>query len=119
MDKEFSPAPLDDQDLRRALRGGAARRAAAGSRVSRAASGAGGCGPAKVCGAPDRHGAVRYFGCSLGSCRAIWRLAGGGGPGHGRGGRGGHRCQPAGCRVGHHQRLFPNRKPQRAYRHRA
>ena len=115
MDKEFAPAPLDDQDLN-ALFEAAQRdtpeldpeflmrlQAQAAAAVPQSAP--------QTATAPVVSKALWGRG-------AIWRLAGRGGLGHGRGGRGGHRYQPTGCSVGHHQRLFPNRKPQRAYRHR-
>ena len=111
MDKEFSPAPLNDQDLD-ALFAAAQRDAPQldPEVLARLQAQAAAALP-QVCGAPA-DGAVRYFGMLSQACRAIWRLAGGGGPGHGWGGGGGHRSQPAGCRVGHHQRLFPDREPE-------
>ena len=49
MDKDFPPAPLDDQDLEALFAGGAAGHARAGSKVSHgAASGAGCCGLAST-----------------------------------------------------------------------
>ena len=115
MDKDFSPAPLDDQDLE-ALFAAAQRDTPEldPKFLAQLQAQAAAALPQQPAAVPQAT-AARDIWEAVTSCRANWWLAGRGGPGHGWGGGGRHRSQPAGDSVGHHQRLFPDRESQRAF----
>ena len=106
MDKDFPPAPLDDQDLEALF--------AAVQRdtpeldpkfLAQLQAQAAAALPQQPAAAPPRRRPGRFGRLSQVVAHT----------GHGWGGGGRHRSQPAGDSVGHHQRLFPDRESQRAF----